>query len=240
MDANYSISDLATIANGNCNGNMGGSFWFIILFFLLCNNGGWNNGWNRGGYGTGEFGQYATAASQNEILLGQRFSGLDNKIDRGFTSIGNGISDATFALNNSIKDGIYTTTNAVKDTAYATTQAVKDTSYATGVSVVNEGRALQNQIAQCCCDNKQATAQVRYDMANFAASINSNIDNKFAALEKSALEQRLAAQAAQINQLQMAQAVCGIPRINPSAWGTYPYTAPMSNCGGCGCNCGTV
>lgn len=217
---NYSLSDLATVTNGNGFG--GNNMWLIILFFVIF--GGNGLGWNRGNYGNGDFGQFATAASQNEILLGQKFSDLDNKIDRGFTSIGNGISDATFALNNNIKD-----------TAYATTNAVKDTAYATSGAVVSEGRALATQLAQCCCDNKQATAQVRYDMANFAASINSNIDNKFAALEKSALEQRLAEQATQINQLQLAQALCGIPRVNNAAWGTYPYTAPTS-CGCCGCN----
>lgn len=213
MDGNFSLADFATLANAN-NGNMGGSFWFIILFFLICNNGGWNNGWNRNG---GDYGQYATAASQQDILFSSKFQALDNKIDR----IGNGIADATFSLNNSVKDGVYTTTNAVKDTAYATS----------GV-VVSEGRALATQLAQCCCDNKQATAQVRYDMANFAASINSNIDNKFAALEKSALEQRLADQASQINQLQMAQALCGVPKISPNAWGVYAYPQPT-----CGCNC---
>lgn len=212
MDGNFSLADFATLANAN-NGNMGGSFWFIILFFLICNN-GWNNGWNRNG---GDYGQFATAASQQDILFSSKFQALDNKIDR----IGNGIADATFSLNNSVKDGVYTTTNAVKDTAYATSSAV-----------VGEGRALATQLAQCCCDNKQATAQVRYDMANFAASINSNIDNKFAALEKSQLEQRLADQASQINQLQMAQALCGVPKISPNAWGVYAYPQPT-----CGCNC---
>lgn len=193
MDANYSIADLATITNG---GNMGnGSLWFIILFFLIFNN----NGWGRG-YGSGDFGQFATASSQNEILFSQKFSDLDNKIDRGFTNIGNGISDATYALNNAIVTGANNTTGAV----------------------ITEGRAAQ-----------EAISNVRYDMANFAASVNSNIDAKFAALEKSALEQRLAEQATQINQLQLAQAMCGVPKISTYAWGTYPYTAPA--CGGCGC-----
>lgn len=217
MDANYSISDLATIANGNCNGNMGGSFWFIILFFLICNNNGWNNGWNRGGYGYGAGGElsgYASAASQQDILFSSKFQNLDSKMDK----IGYGICDSTYALSQQI--------NGAQSTI--------------GGAIVNEGRAIQTQLAGATLDNQRNVDSVRYDMANFAASINSNIDNKFASLEKSALEQRLAAQAAQINQLQMAQAVCGIPRINPSAWGTYPYTAPMSNCGGCGCNCGTV
>ena len=219
---NYSISDLATVANG-FGGNGGSSFWFIILFFLIFNN----NGWNRGNYGTGEFGQFATAASQNEILLGQKFSDLDNKIDRGFTSIGNGISDATFALNNNIKD-----------TAYATTNAVKDTAYATSGAVVSEGRALQAQLAQCCCDNKQATAQVRYDMANFAASINSNIDNKFAALEKNQMQAQIDAQAREINQLYIAQQMCGVVRW-PNNMSYMANGSPFCNYngGGCGCSC---
>ena len=220
---NYSISDLATVANAGFGNNGGNSFWFIILFFLIFNN----NGWNRGNYGTGEFGQFATAASQNEILLGQKFSDLDNKIDRGFTSIGNGISDATFALNNNIKD-----------TAYATTNAVKDTAYATSGAVVSEGRALQAQLAQCCCDNKQATAQVRYDMANFAAQINSNIDNKFAALEKNQMQAQIDAQAREINQLYIAQQMCGVVRW-PNNMSYMASGSPFCNYngGGCGCSC---
>lgn len=194
MDANYSIADLATITNGGSMGN--GSLWFIILFFLIFNN----NGWGRG-YGSGDFGQFATASSQNEILFSQKFSDLDNKIDRGFTNIGNGISDATYALNNAIVTGANNTTGAV----------------------ITEGRAAQ-----------EAISNVRYDMANFAASVNSNIDAKFAALEKSALEQRLAEQATQINQLQLQSQLCGIPRVNNTAWGVYAYPQPVT-CGGCGC-----
>lgn len=200
----YSLSDLKAITDG-ADGISGGSAWLIILFVLIF--GGGFNGFNRNG---GDYGQYATAASQQDILFSSKFQALDNKIDR----IGNGIADATFALNNS-----------VKDTAYATTSAV-----------VSEGRAIQNQLAQCCCDNKAATAQVRYDMANFAASINSNIDNKFAALEKSSLEQRLADQAAQISALQLNQAMCGIPRISAYAYGTYPYPTPSTGCGCCANN----
>ena len=77
----------------------------IILFALIF-------GWGGNGLGRcNDFGQYATTASQTEILLGQQFQNLDNKIDR----IGNGIADATFALNNSIKDGNYATQNIIKD-----------------------------------------------------------------------------------------------------------------------------
>jgi len=101
---NYTLSDLrAATENDGMFG--GGSSWILVILFVLI------FGWGGNGYGRGEFGQYATAASQQEILFGQQFQNLDNKIDR----IGNGIADATFALNNSVKDGNYATQTAIKD-----------------------------------------------------------------------------------------------------------------------------
>ena len=170
-----SASDIALLGNEN---GMGGNAFMWIFALLILAGGGFNGFGNR----NGDYGQFATAASQQDILFSSKFEALDNKIDR----IGNGIADATFALNNSIKDG-----NA-----------------AVAGRVIDEGRAIQTQLC----------------------AINSNIDNKFAALEKSQLEQRIAEQAQQINQLSMAQMLCGIPKVNNTAWGVYPYANQ-----GCGC-----
>lgn len=174
MDNGYSLADIATASGG-----MGGEFiWIFALLLLLFGSGGGFMG--RGA----DYGTYATAASQQEILFGQQFQGLDNKIDR----IGNGIADATFALNNSIKDG---------NSSIAGT-------------VVAEGRNIQDKLC----------------------AINSNIDNKFAALEKSQLEQKINDQASQIAALQTQSMLCGIPRVNNTAWGVYPYANTCT----CGCN----
>lgn len=91
MDNNYSLTDLATVTNGGGMGWGGGSWLIILLAIFLLGGGAWGNR-------AGDYGQFATAASQQEILFGQRFSNLDNKMDR----LGNGICDATYALNNSI------------------------------------------------------------------------------------------------------------------------------------------
>ena len=112
--------------------------------------------------------------------------------------------------------------NGIADATFALNNAITSAANNVGNAVATEGRTTQGMISD-----------VRYDMANFAAGINANIDNKFAALEKSQLEQRLAEQAAQINQLQLSAQLCGIPRINQTAWGIYPY--PTCN-NGCGCN----
>ena len=120
MDS-YSLADIAAVNGGN---NFGGnSMWLIVLFALIF---GWGGMGNRDG-----FGQYATAASQQEILFGQQFQNLDNKMDR----LGNGIADATFALNNSIKDGNTTVAGRI----------------------VDEGRSISSQIAGVRYDINQST-----------------------------------------------------------------------------------
>lgn len=185
MDSNISLSDIAAVT-GN-DGFGGNNSWLLILLFaMIYGNGGFFGG-NRGDYGN-----FATAASQQDILFGQKFSDLDNKMDR----LGNGIADATFSLNGSI---------------------------------TNEGRALQQQISNCCCENQKNVDSVRFDMSNYAAQLNANIDAKFAALEKNQLEQRLAEQAAQINKLQMDQALCGVVRY-PNQ---FTYSAPTNPFCGC-------
>lgn len=182
-----------------------GNKYGIIILFLFCFMGG--NGFG----GRGDIDRYATAASQQEILFGQQFQGLDNKIDR----IGNGIADATFALNNTILGA----------------------SSALGNSVTSEGRALQTQLANCCCENREAVAQARYDAAmNTQALLASNAEQTQKILDVLATN-RMADMQNQINQLQLQSALCGVmryPQATTYTAGYAPYYAPQPACG-CGC-----
>lgn len=190
MESNYSLSDLAAVTNEN---GLGGSnaFVLILLFAMIFGNGGlW------GGRGAGDYGQFATAASQQEILFGQQFQNLDNKMDR----LGNGISDATFALNN---------------------------------TVIAEGRNTQNAIG----DVSAAIAQVRYDMATQNAATNAAIHAEGEATRNMMQQNKIESLQAQVNQLQTAQMLCGIPKINPNAWGVYAYP---TQCGCAGTSLATI
>lgn len=138
-------SDVALIGNGGMNG-MNGFFWVFAL--LLLAGGGFGNFGNRGDYS-----QFATAASQQEILFNQHFNGLDNKMDRGFTAIGNGISDATFALNNTIVNG----NNMVAGTVVNESRGIQDKLYDVKTAVHAEGEATRAMIQQ----NKIETLQGR-------------------------------------------------------------------------------
>ena len=82
---NMSLSDIAAVTRGNDNDGWGqGNAWWIIILFLFVFMGGNGGLW---GNRTGEYGQYATAASQQESLYGQQFGQLNDRL----TNIGNGI-----------------------------------------------------------------------------------------------------------------------------------------------------
>lgn len=170
---NMSLSDIAAVTRGNDNDGWGqGNAWWIIILFLFVFMGGNGGLW---GNRTGEYGQYATAASQQEILYGQQFGQLNDRL----TNIGNGICNLGYEMQGSIGQ-------LGKEVALA--QA------GTNTTILQTGNGIQAQLAQCCCDNRLATANLAAQMDKQTCAINSNIDAKFAELQKQQYEQTIAAQ----------------------------------------------
>lgn len=78
-----SPADIAALTRGNTGFGGDGISWLVlILLFFGFMGGGWG-----GRYGNGELGQYATAASQQDILFGQHFGQINDRL----TNIGNAI-----------------------------------------------------------------------------------------------------------------------------------------------------
>lgn len=183
---NYSLSDLAAATRGADNdGFCGGGAWWIVVLFLIFMGGGW--GMNR----QGEFGQYATAASQQEILFGQQFGQLNDRL----TNLSNGICNLGYEMQGSIGQ-------LGKEMALAQN--------ATNMTIMQTGNSIERQLC----------------------GMNANIDAKFAAMEKSQLEQRISEQAARIASLEMDNRMYGVVRY-PNG---YTYSAGASPF--CGCNNG--
>lgn len=215
---NMSLSDIAAVTRGNDNdgwgfGAGGGLFYIVILFFFFAMMGG-NGLW---GNRTGEYGQYATAASQQEILFGQQFGQLNDRL----TNIGNGICNLGYEMQGGIGQ-------LGKEVALA--QA------GTNTTILQTGNGIQAQLAQCCCDNRLATANLAAQMDKQTCAINSNIDAKFAELQKNQLEQTIAAQAQRINQLELASQMYGVVKY-PNG---YSYNAGPSPFCGCNNGCGSI
>ena len=190
---NFSLSDIKSVL-GDGDGFGGGWFLIVVLFLFMFGFGG--NGWNR----QGEFGQYATAASQQEILFGQQFGQINDRL----TNIGNGICSLGYDMQGNIGQ-------LGKEMALA--------QGATNTTVMQTANDLQRQLADCCCTTQRAID-----------GVNANLEAKFAALEKSQLEQRIAEQSARIASLEMDNRMYGVVRY-PNG---YSYNAgPSPFCGGC-------
>lgn len=90
---------------------------------------------------------------------------------------------------------------------------------------------LERQIAECCCQAQLGVQSVKFDMANYAAAINANTTAQTQRILDKMCEDKTAAMASRIQQLELQQALCGIPRTNPYGYGIYAYPA---------CGCGTT
>lgn len=196
MENGMSLSDIAAVTRGANDENGWGSGWFLIVVLFLFMFGFCGNGWNR----QGEFGQFATAASQQEILFGQQFGQINDRL----TNIGNGICNLGYEMQGNIGQ-------LGKEMALAQN--------GTNMTIMQTGNSIQSQMAECCCTTQRAID-----------GVNANIDAKFAALEKSQLEQRIAEQSARIASLEMDNRMYGVVR--------YPngYTYNAGNSPFCGCN----
>lgn len=139
MNADFSLSDIAAITNGNNNDGIfgGNGAWFIIILFLFAFL-GW--GGNRGGYG-GEGGTpYVINAGGG--------CGCDQAVQRGFDQ--SAIIGKLDGLNASICSGFNTAELSRANNAANTMQGMN-----------NIAMAVQN----CCCENREKIADLKYTVA---------------------------------------------------------------------------
>lgn len=86
-----------------------------------------------------------------------------------------------------------------------------------GNAVCQSTYELASKIDNCCCQTQLGIKDLMATVVAENSATRSLIqENKIEALQ------------AQVNQLQLAQALCGVPKVNTYAWGVYPFT-----CGTC-------
>lgn len=184
----------------------GNSFIWAFLIFALLGFG--NNGWgNNNGRG---FEQYATSS---DVQRGFDTQDINGQL-RGITY---GLSDVGYAVDNKIE--------GAKDYLSASIGSTKD-------AVTSEGRGIQMQLANCCCDNQRNVDSVRFDMANYTASINANTTAQTQKVLDAISQNKIESLQGQINQLQLQNAMCGVVRF-PNSWAYNAGNSPFCN-NGCG------
>lgn len=142
----------------------GGWLWIIVVFALLF---GWGNNGFGNGFGNGG-GYAATAATQADIQRGFDTQNIVGKLD-GITS---GLCDGFYAQNTALMNGFHGVDSAICNLGYQTQQGFNTTN----VALMQGQNALQAQLADCCCQNREAISQVRFDMAQDTCALQNTMN----------------------------------------------------------------
>ena len=232
--------------NGN-NWNDGSWLWFLIVVFAIF--GGWGNGF--GGFGGGINGGVGS-----EIQRGFDNQAVISKLD----GLSNGLCDGFYAMNNSMLTGFNGINTNIMQTGYGIQQAIN----ADTVANMQNTNALQSQLANCCCETREAIQGVNYNMATNTCALQNTMNNntrdiidsqnagfrsildylcqdKIATLTAENNDLRRAAsqdrQNALLTSAMSAQTNQIINAVNPAP--IPAYTVPNPNAYyGCGCNTG--
>lgn len=244
-----SLADIAAVTGNNRNndGMWGDGAWWIVILLIF----GWGNG-GFGGWGNG--GNNGVGA---EIQRGFDTQSIVGKLD----GITNGLCDGFYAQNTAIMNGFHGVDNAICNLGYQTQQGFNTTN----VALMQGQNALQTQLANCCCENREGQAQIRYDMATNTCALQNTMNNntrdiidsqqagtraildfltqdKIATLTAENNDLRRAAsqdrQSALLTTAMSAQTQQIINAVNPTAIPAYVVPNPNAYAYGCGCNTG--
>ena len=160
---------------GGFGNGFGGDGWWLILL-LLCCNGGWGGGF--GGFGGAQLGydfpwllngQSNINANTNggfrDAMLNDGINGIRDNIADISTQLCNGFNSTQMALANGfagVEQGANSRQMANMQTAFNQQNAM------------NQGfNGVQSALANCCCENRLATNDVKYTIATEACNTRS-------------------------------------------------------------------
>lgn len=179
------VMPVAPMYGGNGNGGFGfgdgNGFWILLLFLLLGNN-GWGNGFGGGMWGAD--GLYPWMNNSQNINNGFR----DQMLNDNITSIRDGVYGISTQLCNGfagVNAGIANGFAQAEIANNARQIADMQQAFAAQTATMQGFNGLQSQLAQCCCDNRAATQDVKYTIATEACATRSaNAQNTQAILDK--------------------------------------------------------
>ena len=259
---------------GNGGFGFGGDGAWLLLFILLC---GWGNGFGGGfgggmmpfmaGAGIGGFDLYPWLNNSEHISNGFRdqatnsaISGIQSSVTSGFGDVATQLCGGFAGVNAAIAGA----QNGITQQMYANQLADLERSFASQTASTQGMTAIQSQLAQCCCDNRAATADLKYTIAteacNDRAAVSQGIQtvlDKLCQLELDGYKREADSLRQQLNmaQLQASQTAQNAfisqgfanevdalyNRLNSCPVPTTPVygRTPIFQCnnGGCGCGC---
>ena len=140
--------------DGLFNGNSG--WWIILLFVLL---GGWGGGFGMGGFGGGWGfdGLYPWMNNSQNINNGFRDQMIDTQI--------NGIQQSVTSGFGGVQTALCSGFAGVNASIAGAQNAITQQMYGNQIADMERSFAVQSALQNCCCENRAATADLKYTVA---------------------------------------------------------------------------
>ena len=238
-----SVADIAAINSGYRNDCFGGDWWAWIILLALF------GGFGNRGFGFNGGNSCCTPATCAEVQNGFNNANVQsmlNGIENGICSLGYDQLNQMNGINSNIMQ-----------TGFGLQQAINNM----GVAQMQDTNALSRQLADCCCENRAAISNVRFDLStgfcNVSNAINQaaqtivqNDNANFRALhdelvayrmqdkDETIAELRSQVQALNLGVSQRNQTADIVNQIRPCPVPAYNVPNPYAYNNGCGCNSG--
>lgn len=156
-----SPADVAAVMGNNNNGYNdgygfgGGAWWWIIILFLFGMNGGWGRGGFGGGYGNGDGvgSEVQRGFDQSAVMNG--INGLNGAVTAGFGNVQTALCNGFAGVNAGVANGFAQAEIAENGRQMAN---------------MNQMFGIQSALQQYCCENRAATADLKYTVATEACA----------------------------------------------------------------------
>ncbi len=156
---------------GNGFGGFGGDGWWVILFLFALMGNGWGGGF--GGFGGGGY-EFPWLMNGQQGINANTNNGFQNAmLNDNITSVRDGIAALSTQLCNTGSDIQMSLANGfagVEQGANTRQMANMQTAFANQTAMNQGFNNVQSQLAQCCCDNRMATQDLKYTIATEACA----------------------------------------------------------------------
>ena len=156
--------------NGGIGGFGGDGWWVLLLLLFAC------GGFGMGGFGGGAWGMDGLYPwlnnSQNindgfrEQMLNTSISGIQNSVTSGFGDVQTALCGGFAGVNASINGA----QSALSQQMYSNQIAGLERSFAAQTANTAGLTNISSQLANCCCENRAATNDLKYTVANEASA----------------------------------------------------------------------
>lgn len=170
-----SLADIAAVTGNKNNDGFadGNGWWVLIILFALF--GGWGNNGYGNRNGNGDSAPSVVYMPGPGMSTGAAYT--DSAMQRSFDNLG--VTNALSSIQTGICDLGYNQLaqmnnlgTSLMQTGYGLQNAIQQST----VNNMQNTNALQTQLANCCCENREAIAQTNYNMATDTCAITTAIN----------------------------------------------------------------